>query len=256
MAQPGEITYRLVKITSPTGIPVTGLTLGSFTFSSYGRGYGAGSWSSYAASSVLAEIGSGLYSLQFTLPTSAGWWRVLFEHATNTVWNGSWEGEVETQDQDSLYGAIVQPVATLSTSFQLGSTVDASLVAFRYRVLTIPIYDSSGAAYTNLATDFPSATLKLSIRSKDQITTKWDAGPSGVISSGAGTAANFAITTASNVLTIAIPEDSGFFSALAAAADSADLFYEVTGDLGSVAAHTQPIIRSSAMTIIRREVGT
>lgn len=256
MAQPGDVTHRLIKVVSAAGAAVTGLTLGSFTLTSYSRGYGAGAWSSYSASAALVEIGSGLYSLQFSLPTSAGWWRVMLEHATHTVWNGSWEGEVETQDQDSLYGAIVQPVATLSTSFQLGSTVTAELVANRYRVLTIPIYDSAGVAYTNLATDFPSATLKISIRSKDQTTTKWDAGPSGVITVGAGTAANFAITTAGNVLTIQIPEDAGFFAALATAADSTDLYYEVTGDLGSNAAKTQPIIRSSAMTITRREVGT
>lgn len=256
MAQPGDVTHRLIKVLSPAGAGVTGLTLASFTFTSYGRGYGAGSWTTYAASAALVEIGGGLYSLQFSLPTSAGWWRVMLEHTTNTVWSGSWEGEVETQDQDSLYGAIVQPVATLSTSFQLGSVQRAELIAFRYRTLSIPIVDSSGAAYTALATDFPSATLKISIRSKDQTTVKWDAGPSGTISAGAGTAANFAITTVGNVLTVVIPEDAGFFSALAAAADSVDLYAEITGDFSSNTAKTQPIIRSSIWTISRREVGT
>jgi hypothetical protein len=256
MAQPGDTTHRLIKVMDAAGAGVTGLVLGGFTLTSYGRGYGAGAWSTYSASGALVEIGSGLYSLAFTLPTSAGWWRVMLEHTTYTVWPGSWEGEVETQDQDSLYGAVVQPVATLSTSFQLGTTQSADLVAYRYRTLSIPIYDSSGAAYTALATDFPSSSLRISIRSRDQTTTKWDAGPSGVISTGAGTAADFAITTVGNILTVIIPEDSGFFAALTAGLDSVDLYSEIVGDYGGAANKTQPIIRSSTWTILRREVGT
>lgn len=256
MSQPGDTTHRLVKVLNSAGAGVTGLTLASFTFAAYGRGYGAGAWSTYTASQAVVEIGSGLYSLSFTLPTSAGWWRVLLEHATHTVWSGSWEGEVESNDIDSMYAATVQPVATLSNSFQLGATQSADLVAYRYRTLSIPIYDSSGAAYAALATDFPSSTLRLSIRSKDQTTTKWDAGPSGVISTGTGTAADFSITTVGNLLTVTIPEDSGFFAALTAGSDSADLYAEIVGDYGGLSNKTQPIIRSSTWTILRREVGT
>ena len=256
MAQPGDVTHRFIRVTTPAGVPVAGLTLASFTLVSYARGYGATVWTTYAAGAVLVDYGGGLYGLQFSLPPSAGWWRCMLLHATNAVWNGSWEGEVETQDQDSLYGAIIQPVATLSTGFQLGQVQPAELIANRYRVLTIAINDSAGAPYTALATDFPSATLKLSIRSKDQTTVKWDAGPSGIITTGGGTAANFAITTVGNVLSIAIPEDAGFFTALAAGVSSTDLYAEVTGDYTSSAAKTQPVIRSSVWTISRREVGT
>jgi len=256
MSQPGDTTYRLVKVTDAAGAGVTGLTLASFTFSAYGRGYGAGAWSAYSASQSVTEIGSGLYDLTFVLPQASGWWRVMLEHATHQVWSGSWEGEIESQDQDSLYGAVVQPVATLSTSFQLGTTQPAELVANRYRTLSIPIYTSAGAPYSALATDFPSASLRLSIRSRDQTTTKWDAGPSGVITTGGGTAADFAITTIGNVLTIVIPEDAGFFSALAAGETSTDLYAEIVGDFGGVASRTQPIIRSSTWSILRREVGT
>lgn len=256
MAQPGETTRRLVKVLDALGNGVTGLTLASFTFSSYGFGYGASVWSSYAAGAVLTAIGGGLYSLSFALPASAGWWRCMLEHASLRVWSGSWEGELETQDWDSLYGSIVQPVATLSTSAQLGSVLPITMVVNRWRRLDIPITDSAGNPYTNLATDFPSSTLRVSVRSKDQTTTKWDAGPSGVISAGAGTAANFLATTTGAILSLEIPEDSGFFAALPAATDSLDVYIEVVGDLGGVAAKTQPILRSSPLTLSRREVGT
>ena len=255
MAQPGDTTHRLIKVLAASGAGVTGLTLASFTFAAYGRGYGAGSWSTYSASQALVEIGGGLYALAFTLPASAGWWRVLIEHASNRVWNGSWEGEVETQDWDSLYGSIVQPVATLTTSAQLGVPLPVTLVANRWRQLVIPVKDGTGAAYTALATDFPSATLRLSVRSKDQAT-KWDAGPSATISAGGGTAANFVIATIGSTLTIEIPEDAGFFIQLPAGADSVIVYAEVTGDLGGSAAKTQPVLRSSPWTITRREVGT
>jgi hypothetical protein len=255
MAQPGDTTHRLIKIIDANGAGVTGLVLANFTFTAYSRGYGAAAWSPYAAAPALVEIGSGLYSIAFSLPNSAGWWRVLIEHSTHRVWNGSWEGELETQDWDSLYGSIVQPVATLSTSAQLGMPLPVTLGAYRWRRLVIPVKDGSGVLYTNLATDFPSATLRLSVRSKDQLT-KWDAGPSATISAGTGTAADFVITTSGSTLTIEIPKDSSFFSLLPTAADSVIAYAEIVGDFGNNPARTQPVIRSSPWTITRREVGT
>lgn len=262
--QPGEVFTLAIKVETAAGVAVTGLLLASFTVNAYGRGYGAAVLTTYTHGTVVQEVGAGWYDITAVAPPSAGWmfYRVLPVSSANRITSPNEKsGEVETQDLDSLYGSVVRPVATLSQSAQLGMPLPMELVAYRYRTMSIPVVDQAGAAYTALATDFPSATLKISIRSKDRTTTKWDAGPSGVISVGTGNAAQFTITTTGNVLAIAFPEDSGFFSAMTAAIaagkDSVDdLYVEVTGDLVSVAARTQPVIRSSNLRLTREEVGT
>ena len=258
MAQPADITQRVIRVLNADGTAATGLTLAAFTVDAYGRGYGAGVWTTYASGAAVTEIGGGLYGLSFALPASAGWWRFEIRPVVTTriVYSGIWEGETETQDLDSLYGQVVRPVATLTQGAQLGSTVSLDLVANRFRQLAIPIVTQSGAPYDLSVVTVGS--LRMSVRSKNQTTTKWDAGPTGTISLGTGTAANFVITHSgvAGALSVEIPEDSGFFAALAAGEDTIDLYWEVTGDLGGVAAKTIPIIRSSPLQLRRREVGT
>ena len=251
--QPGEINPQQVEIVDAAGAGVTGLTLSDLTISAYARGYGASIFTTWTHGSVMQSLGSGQYDLAWALPPSAGKWRYrakLNNPAYRFASNNQWEGETETQDADSLFGSVVRPVATLSQSAQLGMPLPLELVAYRYRTLTIPVVDQSGAAYTNLATDFPSATLRMSVRSKNQVSTVWDAGPS-------ATPTGFVITTSGSTLSITIPEDATFFGALATGVDSVDdLYWEVTGDLGSDSTKTQPIIRSSNLRLTRREVGS
>lgn len=251
--QPGEVSYRQLEVVDAAGNGVIGLTLADFTISAYARGYGASIFTAWTHGSVLQALGSGQYDLAFAAPPSAGWGRYrikLNNPAYRFLSNNQWEGEVETQDADSLYGSVVRPVATLAQGAQLGMPLPLELVAYRFRELSISVVDQAGAAYTALATDFPSATLRMSVRSKNQTTTVWNGGPS-------ATPLGFIITTTSNVLAITIPEDATFFSALAAGVDSLDdLYWEVTGDKGSDAAKTVPIIRSSNLRLTRREVGT
>ncbi len=255
---------KLLDVRDAAGAVVTGLTITDFTVLAYGRGYGASIFTTYTHSTDLQAIGGGLYDLAFLLPPSAGFWhyRILPTNpAYRIITPNEWSGEVEVNDLDSLYGSVVRPVATISQSAQLGMPLPMELVAYRYRTMEIPVVDQAGDDYDLLATDFPSATLRISIRSKDRTTTKWDAGPTGVISVGAGTAAQFAISTTGNILAIAFPEDSGFFAALTAAVAAGkdtvdDLYVEVTGDKLSVAARTQPVIRSSNLRLTREEVGT
>jgi hypothetical protein len=240
-----ETTHRLIKVTSAsTGAAVTGLALGDFTVTAKALAYGAATWSDYTSSAAITEIASGLYDFAFVAPPSPGWWRVLLEHASHNVWNGSWEGECEVQDLDSLYGAVARPVAVLSANVEMGAQATLELVAYRYRSFTVSIVDQNGDAidisgYTGLA---------LSIRSQDQTTTKWDAthgNPAGVV-----------LTAAGSTLSVVIPEDATFFAALPAATDSVTLYWEVTGNVGGDAAKTTPIIRSSPCIVYRREVGT
>ncbi len=251
--QPAEISYRAIKVEDAAGNAVLGLVTGSFTPNAFGRGYGAAIMTAYAHGTVVQEVGAGWYDVAFAAPASAGWmfYRIKPTSALYRITTpNEWSGEVEAQDLGSMYGAVVRPVATLAQGAQLGMPLPLELVAYRYRALTIPVVDQTGAAYTALATDFPSATLRMSVRSKDQTTTTWNGGPS-------ATPTGFLITTSGSTLSITIPEDATFFSALTQGIDSIDtLYWEVTGDLGSDTAKTVPVIRSSNLRLTRREVGT
>jgi hypothetical protein len=247
VTQPAETTHRLIRVKTAAGVAVTGLTLASFTVEAYGKGYGAAQFTTYTSGAAITEIGGGRYLFSFALPSATGWWDVFIKSNTagHQVFSSHFEGELESQDYDSLYANILKPVATLTTSAQLGSVLSLSLIAYRYRSLSIPIKDEAGtnidlSGYTN---------LKMSVRSKDQTTTKWDAGPT-------ATPVGFSIIGGNGILTIEIPEDAAFFSALTAGSDSISLYYEVTGDMDGAATKTIPIIRSSSLILSRREVGT
>ncbi len=253
--QPGGLLPKVIRVTDATDAPVTsGLTIASFTTSALGRGYGATIWSAYAASFALgAHLGNGRWPIDFLLPASAGHFDVelLPVDTTLTVTPNRWQGEVETQDLDSLYGNIVRGVALPTRGATLGLPYPGELVAYRWNRWEIPLKDQSGAdidlsspAYNN---------LKLSVRSKDQLTIKLDA------VHGVG---GFVLTGALGLLTIEWPESTGagiadIYGWLAAGQLKADpLYYEVTGDKTSDAAKTVPIIRSSELLITRREVGS
>jgi hypothetical protein len=125
-----------------------------------------------------------------------------------------------------------------------GQPLPLTLYAYRYKTWTITFKNTDGSPY-----DVSGFTgLAMSVRSQDQTTTKWDAtngSPAGVV-----------LTVASNVMTVAVPENAAFFAALAAGTASASLYYEITGDAGGDTAKTQPMIPSSSLLLGRREVGT
>ena len=249
--QPGGTCVRLIRIRDAADAAVTGLTLAALTVEAYAHGYGAANWTTYAASAALTEIGGGRYRLTHTLPAAAGWFDVfvLPNDATRTVFDDHWQGEVETQDLDSLYANVVKSVALPTQGALLGNVVPGELVAYRWNRWQIPITDIAGApidlsGYTNLT---------LSVRSKDQTTKKLDATNGG----------SWVITAnASGIITIEWPESTG-----AGAADiygwlvtgdltKEPLYYELVGDQAGNAARTVPILRSSQLTITRREVGS
>jgi len=248
VTQPSETTHRLIRVKTAAGVAVTGLTLANFTVEAYARGYGASAFTTYTANATITEIGAGRYNFSFDTPPAAGWWDVHIKSNTagNQVYSSHFEGELETQDYDSLFGQVLRPTATLTASAQLGATLSLELIANRYRSLSIPVTDDNDdpvdlSAYTN---------LRMSVRSKNQTTTKWDAGPT-------ATPTGFVISaTAGGLLLIEIPEDATLFSALAVGSDRVDLYWEVTGDQGGVTGKTVPIIRSSPLALTRREVGT
>lgn len=254
--QSGGLLPKVIRVLDANDDPVTsGLTIASFTTSALGRGYGASVWSTYAAAFALgAHLGNGRWPVDFLLPPSAGHFdvEVLPVDPTLTVTPNRWQGEVETQDLDSLYGSIVKPVFMPTQGATLGQPYPGELVAYRWNSWTIPVKDQAGAnidltTYNN---------FKLSVRSKDQVAIKLDAtdgSPSGfVLIGGVGT------------LTIEWPESTGTIGTPAdiygwlpiGVLKTDPVYYEATADKDSNAAKTVPIIRSSELLITRREVGS
>lgn len=254
--RPADTTHRITRVLNADDSPALGLTLSDFTVVARARGYGASVWSTYTHGAALVEIAGGDYALAFAAPPSAGWWRLylLPTDPTKQVWNGSWEGECESQDLDSIYtGLSAVQLGTIRNVF-LGFTWNAELIAYRYQEWEIPVVDQNGdpvdlSGYTNLA---------LSVRTLDQTTKKLDAGN--------GTPTGFVLTaSAGGIVNVKWPESLG---TLGSAADiysivptnsltqSEPLYHEITGDVGGDTAKTVPIIRSSLLTVGRREVGT
>ena len=234
---------------------MTGLTLAALTVEAYQKAFGAANWSTYSASPALVEIGAGRYELKFNLPAAAGWFDLYVSpvDTTRTVFDAHWSGEVETQDIDSLYANIVKGVALPTVGALLGIPYPAELVAYRYNTWSIPITDSAGAPIDLTA----YSTFALSVRSKDQTTKKLDAtngSPTGFVLTG----------SVSGILTVTWPESLGTVGSAAdiyswlttGVRENDPLYYEVTGDLGGLATKTVPIIRSSKLTLLPREVGS
>lgn len=254
--QPGNTAHRLILVLDASDAPVTGLTLAAFTVVAYARGYGASVWSAFTHSAALVEVGGGYYALSHLAPPSAGWWRLVLRPVdlTRTVWNCSWEGEAETQDLDSIYTGLSAVQLGVIRNVYLGFTWNAELIAYRWNQWSIPVVNQTGApvdlsGYTNLA---------LSVRTKDQTTKKLDASN--------GSPAGFVLTaSAGGIVSVNFPESLGtvgsaadIYSIVPAASltMSEPLYFEITGDVAGNAAQTVPIIRSSSLTIGRREVGS
>jgi len=252
----GDLTHRVINVTDAAGAAVTGLTLADFTVTARVRGYGASVWSTFTSNAAIVEIGGGDYALAFSAPPSAGWFRVKIipAVASRAVWSSSWEGECETQDLDSMYTGLSAVQLGEIRNVYLGFTWAAELIAYRYQEWSIPMVDQTGApvdlsGYTSLA---------LSVRTINQTTKKLDATN--------GSPTGFVLTaSAGGIITVKWPESLG---TLGSAADiysivpagsttmSENLYYEITGDVGGDATKTVPLVRSSALVVGRREVGS
>jgi hypothetical protein len=242
-----ETVKKFIKILDTAGNAKTGVVTGDLTVFAQHFPKGGSASASWTHAFALTELSLGWYLASFAAPPVACDWRLAVEHASYRCWNGSWEGEVETNDLDSLFSSVVRPAFQLDNGLQLGATGTLDCVAYRKRTLDIPFYDDDGdpldlSGYTN---------LRMGVRTLAQTGTKWDAGPT-------GTPTGFVISvtgTSHNVLHIEIPEDAAFYAELAAGQNSVQLFWEVVGDEGGVSTATVPIIRSSYLNCFRREYG-
>ena len=250
-----ERTYRQISVAEADDSPVTGLVLAGLVVTAYARAYGAAAaaMATYDASPALVELGGGAYELAFLAPPLAGWYCVTARPVTTTrsLWNARWEGECEANDLDSVMISISAGGVAPPANLLLGWSYPGQLVAARYNRWSLPIVDANGAA-VDLST---YGALRLSVRSIDQTTRKLDAQH--------GSPAGFVLLGTPGLLTLEWPESTGagiadIYAHLATGdlIAATPLYYEVTGDVAGDPAKTVPIIRSSALIISRREVGT
>ena len=207
---PGATNCKFFKVTTLLGAAVTGLVTASFTFTTLGCAYGA-SPATYVASPAptVTEIGLGYYGVTWGLYASAGFdaLDIKMVSGTNIISPLMFSGEVEAYGAAQLAALVARPTVTLSATSVLGAPQPITLVPYRYRggnfamTLTVVL----GGAPVDL-TQF--SNLKMSIRSADQVTYKWEGGANwNIWQQYAGAVqGNFGIIgTSLGVLTITVP---------------------------------------------------
>jgi hypothetical protein len=223
--RPGDTAHLIVDvITDATGAPATGLVTGDFAVAGYLNA------ATPAIAFTAAEIGAGRYRLAVTLPATPGWLTLVATSTGRTLTPASWEGEMQSQDLDSIYAAAVVARVTISGISRLAQSRQLELIAYRQAAIELQLTDSAGApvdlsGYTN---------LRFTVRDR------LHASVNVVISSG--------ITgSAEGVLAWTVPEDAAFFAEITAAItngqDSTALYYDVVGDAGGVAANSRTLVR-------------
>ena len=140
MTQPGDSIVQHFKIVLAAGTAVTGLTTGSFTFTSY-VGTAAVAWSP-----TVTEIGLGWYALTYTLPvaTTAFSRTVTPNSAVNILIWPDIVGEVEAADLDSIRAALVRPIATTNANFGPANELTFAYVAGDSRPIEFTVTDTAG----------------------------------------------------------------------------------------------------------------
>lgn len=251
--RPGERAKRFIRVIDPaTGLGVTGLTIANFTvWGEYVTALDAAVPATWSHDASLVERSGGRYLLLFYAPPVPSWWRIDLAHASYLCDRAGFEGEVEVNDNDSIYSACVKSVLLSAGSAYLGSTYQQFLVANRYNRWDIPFVDADGVPVP-LASLY--SNFRIGVRSEDQVATVLDASdnsPAGLRIS----------ATDAGILTVIWPESlpagiGNIYAALAKGATGpASLRWESVADLGGDAAKTVPLISSSTLLIGRPEWG-
>jgi hypothetical protein len=209
---PGGTNCKVFKVTTASGVPVTGLTTSSFTFKTFSAAYASPPVvAPYVPSPVatIVELGSGYYSVTWGIYSSAGFdfIDIVPNSTANLVNQLSFGGEVEAYGAAQLAALVARPTVTLSATSVLGSQQPITLVPYRYRGGNFPI--TLTVVLGGVAVDLTQfSNLKMSIRSADQVSYKWEGGANWNIWQNEGSAlqGNFAVTgTNQGILTITIP---------------------------------------------------
>ena len=256
MTEPSNSIAKFFYIGLAAGTPVTALAIGNFTVvAAYKpRSSATVAWTH---ASALVDLGAllgagwnGWYAWMYTMP-SVGDSDCMIDIKPNSAAHflrfAAALGELEPKDLLSIYNAASKPVVTITGQGTLGQVTPITLVAKRYRRLTFTFVDNNGAnidmtagtTYTNFVFGTRSKT--------DQTLTPPKADQTTGITGGVG------------YVDVVILEASSFFNILTEGAtplDKIEILYELTADLVAVASETIPLVQSSPLTIVRREVGT
>ncbi len=174
------------------------------------------------------------YKLGVTLPTGGPYQFALAVEAasgSDIVNPMVFNGEVEQQDIDSIYGTVVRPIVSSSTSTVFSSAFDLNLIAYRNTPVAASITDQTGAA------------IDLSGYNNWRFSV-WDKTHSGSI-----LFTSALDITGSNVgaISFTVPETAAFYSQIAAALtagnDNTILYYDVIADYAADATKTRTLMR-------------
>jgi hypothetical protein len=254
MAQPASSVTKYVRRLTAAGVAATGKVLADFTITAYHKPNG-GAAATFTHGSTITELASGYYAWTYNLPSTAGMYGldIVAAAGTDTVDLVPLNDELENADLDAIAASVNRPIVGLSGSGTIGQvTPITDMVNKRYRELSWSFVDENGAAvdmttYTNIT---------FGVRSKTDMTTtppKVDA-----VNGTTTPASAYVVTAGSGLITVKVPEDATFFTLTegASPADSLELAYELTGDVGGNVLKTVSLVSNSPLTLIRRDVGT
>ena len=215
------------------GAAATGKVIGDLTYKITLNGADAGIT---ATLTDVATVGSWrLYSLGFTSPATVGDIVIHLEPNDGILSYDAITDTVALYSADDLLALVTSPViATLTSGGPSGDTT-LRLVKSTYVPIAFTVRDATGAVVDLSgynAGDF-------SIRSKDQTTTTYSQ-TTGVT------------MTAGGLVTIAVPENAGFYAALTTGIDAVELYWDFVADEASDTAKTRCLARGR-LQLLRTE---
>lgn len=229
----GDVFYPVVRVTS-AGAAVLSLVAADFTLSSYVNA------TTPTCAFTVTELGSGYYRFAITSSGTAGWHQYrIVSVAAYTVSPKQAAGWLGLQDYDTIFAAVVRPVATLGSTAVIASALGLDVIANRYTPITVAVTDQTGAAvdlsgYNN---------WRFSVWDKTHAATIYTLS-SGITGSALG------------IVSWAIPETAAFYTQMAAAItagnDSLTLYYDMVADQAATPAQSRTVFRG-ALTLYRYE---
>lgn len=254
--RPGDTDYRVIWIFDADGNAVTGEALGDFTVTARYIDY-AGAAASYTHNAALTEIASGAYDFSFSRPANAGFFDlwVTNDNGYNVIENHFF-GETENYDYDYLVSKVIRPVARIQDGFTIGTAIPLTMVSDRFQdAISVTIEDTDGNPIT-LDTTYDNYRLAIRNEAATVIYDYYESGGTWYEKKDAEAPVamdqDVIEVNDSGVLAITLPEDAQFYEQLTGSTQSLGLYYDVRADKLAVA-KTVPIIRSSALNLLRRE---
>ena len=154
-----------------------------------------------------------LYTLDFTSPATAGELVIHLETDDGHLSYDTIMDEVVLYDSDAILSLITSPViATLTSGGPSGDTT-LRLVKSTYVPIAFTVRDATGAVVDLSGYDTPDFAVK----SQDGTTTVYSQTTGITMTSG-------------GLVTIAVPENAGFYAALTAGVDGIELYWDFVAD--------------------------